>query len=140
MVPHVNIPFLGGFHTDISRNLAFLDTKNLVYAFCNFLSSNSLFRSNSLGVTIQTKQIRARVEIIPSYLNDYILNQKQSSLGVTIQTKQIRARVEIIPSYLNDYILNQKQSSLSLFLKYAKSCVRGKQSPTSENIIQRIGQ
>ena len=28
----------------------------------------------------------------------------------------------------------------SLFLKYAESCVRGTQSLTSENIIQRIGQ
>ena len=77
MVPHENLPFLGG-------GLAFLNTKNLVYAFCKFLSSNSLLRSNTLGVTIQTKQIRVRVEIIPSYLNDYMPNQKQSSLSITI--------------------------------------------------------
>ena len=36
---------------------------------------------------------------------------------------------------------NQKNLPFqSIFLKYAKSCVRGTQSPTSENIIQRIGQ
>ena len=81
-----------------------------MYAFCNFLYSNSLLRSNTLGVTIQTKQIRVRVEIIPSYLNDYMPNQKQFSLSITISKK------------------------------YATSFVRGMQSPTSENIIQRIGQ
>ena len=47
-------------------------------------ASNSLLRSNTLGVTIQTKQIRVKVETIPSYLNDYMPNQKQSSLSITI--------------------------------------------------------
>ena len=47
-----------------------------MYAFCNFLSYNSLVRSNTLGVTFQTKQIRVRIDIIPSYLNDYMPNQK----------------------------------------------------------------
>ena len=79
-----------------------------MYAFRNFLSSNSMLRSNTLDETIQTKQIRVRVEIIPSYLNDYMPNQKNNL------------------------------SFQSLFLEYAKSCVRGTQSPTSENIIQRI--
>ena len=53
-----------------------------MYAFCNFLSSNSLLRSNTLGVTIKTKQITVRVEIIPSYLNDYMPNKEQSSLSM----------------------------------------------------------
>ena len=48
--------------------------KSGVYV-CNFLSSNSLLPSKVLGVTIQTKQIRVIVEIIPSYLNDYMPNQ-----------------------------------------------------------------
>ena len=80
-----------------------------MYAFCNFLSYNSLLRSNTFGVTIQTKQIGVRVDIIPSYLNDYRPNQKQLPFQ-------------------------------SIFLKHAKSRVRGTQSLTSENIIQRIGQ
>ena len=54
-----------------------------MYAFYNILSSNSLLLSNTLGETIQTKQIRVGVEIIPSYSNDYMPNQKQSSLSIT---------------------------------------------------------
>ena len=47
-----------------------------MHAFCNFLSYNVVLFSNTLGVTIQTKQISSRVGIIPSYLNDYMPNQK----------------------------------------------------------------
>ena len=66
---------------------------------------------------------------------------RSKTLGVTIQTKKMRVMVEIIPSYLNDYMPNQNNLPFqSIFLKYAKSCVRGTQSPTSENIIQTIGQ
>ena len=74
MVPHVNIPVLEVFHTD-KLKFSFSLHKNLVYMLCNFLASNSLLRSNTLGVTIQTKQIRIMVEIIPIYLNDYMPNQ-----------------------------------------------------------------
>ena len=63
LVPHANIPFLGRFHT-ANLKFSFSLHKNLVYAFCNFLSSNRLLRSNTLGVTIQVKQIRVTVEII----------------------------------------------------------------------------
>ena len=70
LVPHVNIPFLGGFHTD-KLKFSFPKDKKSSVCVCNFL-----FCSNTLGVTIQTKQIRVRVEIIPSYSNDYMPNQK----------------------------------------------------------------
>ena len=76
MVPHVNIPVLGVSHTD-KLKFSFSLHKNLVYVFCNFLASNSLLRSNTLGVTIQTKQIRIMVEIIPIYLNDFMPNQNK---------------------------------------------------------------
>ena len=53
----------------------------------------------------------------------------------------IQIRVEIIPLSFNDYMPNQNNLPFqSIFLKYDKSCVRWTQSPTSENIIQRIGQ